>query len=235
MSKMSLQLYRPVISNKLTQRFAENKACIYPNGKVVGKKGGVCPGSSKLFYPSIGMKGHSGLDFSTWHGEPVFHNATFPGFIRIEKDFDGGIGVDVISESPVEVTFWHGSRKEVYFGHVKCRYWHLKAPVGWDGKYVKLGEQIGLADNTGASSADHLHYGIKKCDKNGTASEPNNGYYGAFDPLPYMDLSVDAKSAAEYLRVPPPPLSDQERKEIASQLNAAQKLLMMLLELKRHL
>lgn len=226
MPKQSLKLYRPLISNRLTQKFAANLACVYPNGRVTSKRSNLCPNGSKEFYPSIGMKGHSGLDFAAYSGEPVFHAGTYDGILKIEKDFQGGIGVDVVSKNKIEL-------KDGYYGYVKTRYWHLKAPVGWDGKEIKFGEQIGLADNTGASSGDHLHFGLKKCDKYGNAIEKGNGYNGAIDPLPYMTLETDAKTGAQYLNVPPPPLTPQEIKEIRSQLTAAQKLLNLLLELKR--
>lgn len=221
-----LKLYRPTISNNLTQPFGTNKACIYPNGKVTAKIGGKCPSNSREFYTSIGMKGHNGLDLATWHGEPVFHAGLYEGRMKIEKDFSGGIGVDVISTYPVAL---QGGR-EVY---VKTRYWHLKTPIGHDGKIVRLGEIIGLADNTGASSGDHLHFGLKVCDEDGNALEKGNGYNGAIDPWPYIDLKVDAKTAAEYLYNKAPKLSKKERQEMLSQLSLARQLLLALLELKR--
>lgn len=232
---MSLQLWRPLITNKLTQPFGANLACVRNDGKIVAKRGGTCPVNSKEFYPTIGMKGHNGLDYSAWSGEPIFHCANFAGKIKTEVDSMGGIGVDVISLKPVTVKFQEGTRYTTYKGYIKCRYWHLKAPVGHDGKVVKLGDTIGLADNTGASSGDHLHFGIKKCDKYGNATEKGNGYYGAFDPWPFMNNDTDAKSAAEYLNVPPLPLSAQERKEMLSQLSILSQLLNALLELKRKL
>lgn len=222
-----LKIYRPVISNKITQNFGENKACVYQNGKITSKRNGVCPTGSVDFYKSIGMVGHNGTDIATWHGEPVFHAATFDGRMKIEKDFSGGIGVDVISLKPIKV----GD----YEGYVKCRYWHLKAPVGHDGKIVKMGETIGLADNTGASSGDHCHFNVKKCDKDGNTIEKYNGYNGAFNHEPYSDFSVDAKTAAEHLLTPPPEPSEQEKKEMISNLSVLRRLLIMLLEIKRRL
>lgn len=229
----SLILYRPLISNKVTQQWGVNRACQYPNGKIVAKSGSTCPAGSYDFYKSMGMKGHSGVDYAAWSGEPIFHAAIWDGYMKIEKDWAGGIGVDVISLKEIEFDEIRNGIKYRYKGHVKCRYWHLKAPVGYDGKVVKLGDTIGLADNTGASSGDHLHFGVKKCDKDGNALEPNNGYVGTFNHEPYMNNSIDAKTAAEQLNIPPLPLSEQEKKEIYSQLSAAQRLLNALLELKR--
>lgn len=221
-----MKLWRPVISNKVTQYFGEDKACVYPNGKITGKKNGVCPKGSISFYQSIGMISHNGIDIATWRGEPVFHCADWEGKMKIEKDYQGGIGVDVISTSPVTLD-------DGYKGYIKTRSWHLKAPVGYDGKLVKLGDTIGLCDNTGASSADHLHFGVKKCDKNGASLEKNNGYFGAFDFTKYMDFKTDAKTASEYLYNRSPKLSEQERKEMQHALTLAQQLLNFYLEMRR--
>lgn len=232
---LKLQLFRPLISNAITQNYGANLACIYPNGKVTSKRGNVCPSGSVEMYPSMGMKGHSGVDYKAWHGEPIYHAGDYEGVMKIEKDFSGGIGVDVISLKPITVEETRNGKRYVYTGHVKCRYWHLKAPVGYDGKIVKLGEQIGLADNTGASSGDHLHFGVKKCDKDGAPTERDNGYVGTFNHEPFMDNSIDAKTKAEYLYRKAPPLTTQERKEMLSQLSMASQLLNLLLELKRRL
>ena len=225
---MKLEIYRPVISHKITQGWGENKACIYPNGKIVGKRGGTCPSGSQDFYKSIGMLGHNGFDLSTHHGEPVYHAGHFDGRMSVEKDRSGGIGVDITSLEPLELA--DGTKE-----YIKLRYWHLKAPVGHDGKIVKMGEQIGLADNTGASSGDHLHFGAKKTFADGRPKNRNNGYNGAFDLTPYCDYSMDAKTKAEYLYQKAPVISEQERKEMLSQLSLARQLLNLLLELKRRM
>jgi len=223
----NLLLYRPLLSNKVTQDFGENKACIYPSGKVVGKRDMICPAGSRPFYKSMGMKGHNGTDYKAIHGEKIFHAGFYEGWMKIEKDFSGGIGVDIVSNEPIKV----GD----YEGYIKTRYWHLKSPVGHDGKEVRLGDVIGLADNTGASSGDHLHFGVKKCDKDGNATEKNNGYNGAFDHTPYQDNTTDAKSAAEFLNQPPQKLTTQERKEMNNLLSLYRQLLNLLLELQRKL
>lgn len=233
---MGLQLFRPLITNRITQHFNENKACkILSTGKITSKRGGVCPTGSVEFYPTIGLTAHNGTDYAAWRGEPVFHAGHFEGRMKIEKDFSGGIGVDVISTEPVEFDEYKDGKKYHYKGYVKCRYWHLKAPVGYDGKIVRLGETIGLADNTGASSGDHLHFNVKKCDEHGQSLNKDNGYYGAFDHTPFMDDSIDAKTKAEYLYRQAPPVSAQERKEMLHALSTAQRLLNLLLELKRKL
>jgi len=182
-----LKLYRPVRSLGISQGFNESKACAKTNKhgglfypiKIIGTRTGLCPPGYANFYKLIGMKNHNGIDQKSWHGEPVYHCADFSGIMKTESDKEGGLGVDIISKEPV--LDFQGSKR-----HVKIRYWHLKTPIGWDGREVKPGDLIGLADNTGASSSDHLHWAPKWCDKNGgNTIARNNGFYGAFDPSPY--------------------------------------------------
>jgi murein DD-endopeptidase MepM/ murein hydrolase activator NlpD len=225
----TLKVTRPVRSKRITQGWNENKACIYRNGKVVGKRGGFCPANSMDFYTSIGMLGHNGIDIATWRGEEVRHSGFYDGWMKIEKDSSGGIGVDVVSNEPLKfrAEFVPDDMKKIlkkegeyYISHVKTRHWHLKAPVGADRKKISYGQIIGLADNTGASSGDHLHFCVKWCDENGNnIIAPNNGYFGAMDFTPFYRHDVYAKDEAAYLNLDPAPLSQQERKEYIDQLN----------------
>lgn len=174
---MSLKIYRPMRTNKPGQKFGQNLACQTPDGRTISAiRDGVCPIGSELLYPKLGMKGHTGEDWGLYHGEPLYHCGDYTGKMKTEVDRDGGIGVDVISTEPL-----------VDGKHVKLRYWHLKSVVGWDGKEVKPGDLIAYGDNTGLSSGDHLHFGLKFCDKNGTNLEPWNGYVGASDQAPYSE------------------------------------------------
>jgi murein DD-endopeptidase MepM/ murein hydrolase activator NlpD len=228
----------------MTQGWNENKACITSNGRVVGKRGGLCPPRTEPFYQSIGLKGHNGIDIATWRGEKVNHAGFYDGWMQIEKDFSGGIGVDVIShkklgirEEYVPKSLRSSLEKEVtnkgvhYLTYVKCRYWHLKTPVGHDGKNIEYGQVVGLADNTGASSGDHLHFGVKWCDKNGRNTiDPFNGYYGAFNPMPFYQHHMFAKDAAGYLNIKPKSLTEQERREMLSHISVLQATLLSLRE-----
>jgi hypothetical protein len=182
------------------------------------------------------MRGHNGIDHHAIHGESVVHGATFDGWMKIEKDKQGGIGVDVVSKSPV---FFKGypppgltpvaTYEKGFTAYVKIRYWHLKTAIGWDGKEVTYGTIIGLADNTGASSGDHLHWSPKWCDKNGKGIHTDNGYAGAFDPTPYYENSIYAADSAEHLGMPLE-LSIQERQELTAQLSLIRKVLLVMRE-----
>lgn len=224
---MNLLIYRPIVSNSLAQKFGENKACVTSSRKIIGQSGGKCPAGSIPFYQSLGMKGHNGMDWGAIHGEKVYHAGVFDGWMRVEKDSQGGIGVDVVSNEPITyiVKDEKGELQEMET-YLKLRYWHLKTPIGHDKKQVKLGEIIGLADNTGASSGDHVHFGLKPCTKEGKTLFPNNGYTGCIDPLPYMDITVDAFQGAQYLNTPAPAPTIQEKKEIVSNVNVIRRLLL---------
>lgn len=182
-----LKLYRPILTNKLTQKFSANLACAKTNeyggmaypSKIVGTTKGICPPGYAPFYKLLGMRGHNGEDLKAWKGEPVYHCANFEGVMYTETDSSGGIGVDVVSKKPV--LSYKGTMH-----HVKIRYWHLLTPIGWDKKEIKPGDMIGLADSTGASSGHHLHFAPKWCSPDGKNTiARNNGYLGAFDPAEF--------------------------------------------------
>ena len=202
-----LVVKRAVRSKRITQVFGENKACITRNSDIVSAtREGTCPANTKPFYKEIGMEGHNGIDIATWTGEMVCHSGMFDGWMKTHVDRSGGIGVDVISDEPIGDSHW------------LLRYWHLKAPIGYDGRKVKYGQMIGLAGNSGASSGPHLHMGIKKCDKDGNSLEKGNGYYGAVDPEPYYEHDIYAADSAIALNKPPAPLTEEEKDEIRTQI-----------------
>lgn len=72
----------------------------------------------------------------------------------------------------------------------------FKSPIeGHSGIQIKRGDLLGYADNTGLSTGDHLHFGLKpvlsanEAPFTWTTVNPNNGYLGAIDPTPYLDLA----------------------------------------------
>lgn len=143
-----------------------------------------------------GIKGHNGIDFFAGHGNPVY--ATHDGFASFEIDNSGGHGVVVTTDKTFDY-----KDGQAYF---KTIYWHFvdstkepqfKSPIENGTKYVKNGDLIGYADNTGASTGDHLHFGLKPMAKypDGTFYnlEQTNGFLGAIDPTPYFDGSTPTK------------------------------------------
>ncbi len=89
---------------------------------------------------------------------------------------------------------------QAYF---KTIYWHFcdpikepkfASPLSTGGaKPVKKGDLLGYADSTGFSSGDHLHFAVKPVAKVGEnlftwgPLDPNNGYNGCVDPMPYFE------------------------------------------------
>lgn len=241
MKYRTLQIFRPLLSSNLTQKFAENRACINSKGVIYGTKT-TCP-SGKSFYESIGMKGHNGNDISAIMGEEVYHSATFDGWLYHDRDEAGGIGVDVVSNEPIFFAFpippelyqtatpHEQNGKFGFLHYIKIRNWHLSQAVGAEKKQVTCGTVVGLAGNTGASSGTHLHFAPKWCDKDGKGVASNNGYTGAFDPNPYYNHNVTAKDHAKYMNMATVPLSAIERKDINEQLDLAKRLLLELRKL----
>lgn len=173
-----MKIYRPIKTNVRTQKFGESKACQYPNGKVVSKIGNSCPYGSISLYEKLGLKGHNGEDWNTIHGEPLFFPvvAETEWYAKHEKDWNGGLGVDIISTRPI-----------LDGKYVKFRFWHLKGTVLHDGQVVRAGQFMGYCDNTGLSSGDHLHWSMKIVDSKGRTQNRDNGYSGAIDFSEYFE------------------------------------------------
>jgi murein DD-endopeptidase MepM/ murein hydrolase activator NlpD len=160
---MKLELYYPVSPLYINQYFGKNFSDLYI---------------------SQGMLGHSGIDFMAKHGQPIY--ASHDGICYPEVDSAGGNGVVIRTLIPYD---YNGV--PTFF---KTIYWHLieDDAVVHTGQQVKAGDIIGYADNTGASTGDHLHFGLKPQavnESNGAWMnlEQNNGYYGAIDPIKYFN------------------------------------------------
>src|SRR3990167_2222722 len=157
-------------------------------------------GANPAFYaqPKFGgLKGHNGLDSIAQHGYPIY--ATHSGWAQYQVDAGGGCGVIIITDKEYESidgvsSLW------------KSIYWHLvdglkepklASPFQDKTGFTKVanGDLIGYADNTGASTGDHLPFALKPCAKGedwGTFYNvnQNNGFGGAVNPIPYFDGST---------------------------------------------
>ena len=186
-----LRIYRPVSTNWFSQGFGENKICakINTDGEAVrpfvltGKTDGkVCPVGYAEFYPLLGLFGHPGEDWATFHGERLYFNVDFPEaggwHSKDAHDSDGGLGVDVISNNPVTL---NGRTM-----HIKFRFWHLMNVAKQQDDIVEMGEFLGQCDSTGASSGDHVHWCIKWCYPDGAGFNEGDGRQGAFDFRPWF-------------------------------------------------
>ena len=180
---MKLSLPYPVYPHVKTQGFGESYACINPTTRqVVGKPlGGVCPVGTVDLYTYSGMRGHQGTDIYAPDATPI--HASLEGVVEeICTEEARGLGIGIVSENKYETI--EGETL------IKTRYWHLKAILVSKGQKVKAGDLIGLVDNTGYSSGNHLHMEAKAVVWNGgvlSNINQGNGYYGAFNFEPYFN------------------------------------------------
>lgn len=123
-------------------------------------------------YKQVGMLYHGGWDWLAKDAEPIYFDCSIEGFVlNTEIDKNGGLGVNIITENED--------------GIFKHRYWHLKNFNVKAGDRVESGDLIGYADNTGYSTATHLHRDAKEMIKtpngNYQIKDPLNGTFGTID------------------------------------------------------
>lgn len=161
---MKFEIFWPVKPSRINQGFGVNGEWYRQNG--------------------INIAGHNGLDFFAYHGQPI--KAAHDGeVVYAGMDAKEGVGVVLRTNELREY-----KDQEVYF---KTIYWHLikNIPVKV-GQKVKVGEVIGYADNTGFSTGDHLHFGLKpqlkgENDWTWVNLEQDNGYMGAINPAEFCN------------------------------------------------
>jgi len=122
---------------------------------------------------------HSGVDFATKIGSPVF--ATGDGVVESVKYQFFGYGNMIVID--------HG------FGY-KTKYAHLCAATVAEGMKVKRGDCIGGVGNTGKSTGPHLHYEIEYRNAN---VNPYNFYDMEITPEEYATMVqiVDEETQAK--------------------------------------
>jgi murein DD-endopeptidase MepM/ murein hydrolase activator NlpD len=161
-----------------------------PPLKGIGTKPGVYKtqgfGERPEFYkPS---KGHPGVDYGAPKRTPIIAVKA----ARLEY------GVDPKG---------YGNFARLYTDEYEIIYGHMDGFEG-ENRTVKEGEIIGYVGTTGNSSGYHLHFGIRKI-INGQVQDYQNGYFGYFDPEPFIKMSqtkvVKSKSSQTvYLCYPVP-------------------------------
>lgn len=159
-----LELYYPVTPWYVNQKFGEvaNLQYYKDNGVI--------------------FTGHNGIDAAAFHGSEI--RASHDGVVEVQVDVNQGHGVVLRT-----LEMFKYKEKGAYF---KTIYWHMidNIPVK-TGQVVKAGDLIGYADNTGLSTGDHLHYGLKPLRKRSDGTfyniEEGNGTNGAIDPAPYFN------------------------------------------------
>lgn len=128
------------------------------------------------FYASIGWKGHNGIDFGCYEGDPV--EAVCDGVIEFAGPgnnhplLTGGGNAILLRNDALGVRF---------------EYLHLSGFNVTQGQTVKRGQVIAPSGNTGISTAPHLHLGCIPIHN----MNVNNGYRGRVDPTPYLYGSLN--------------------------------------------
>lgn len=181
-------IFEPVTNWKIHQQFGENNACI---DLATGKKTITCDGlNPPKGYKSVysKMKGHNGVDVQAGSWERCYAPQT--GIVaEISTEEDRGLGVGIITKDKY---FCIETGKKEHF-HIRC--WHFWANAVTEGQEVKVGDLIGYCGSTGYSSGVHLHLELKPVKvtwrsgkiKSWTNILQDNGFYGAVNPLPYVE------------------------------------------------
>ena len=124
-----------------------------------------------------GSSYHSGVDFSTKSGTPVY--STGDGVVKEVKYQFYGYGYQVVID--------HG------FGYA-TRYAHLSVINVTEGMNIKRGECIALSGNTGKSTGAHLHYEVLY---RGNATNPSNFYDLSISSEEYKAMTVKKEGESQ--------------------------------------
>jgi murein DD-endopeptidase MepM/ murein hydrolase activator NlpD len=182
---VKLELFYPSKPFIVGQRFAENKACSYPDrtGVVSQLPDGTCPVGKVKLYPLLGMaKGHTGLDLYAPDGHVL--RAPHDGIVKeLQLEPERGLGVGIITKDKRDM-------KEHGVHYAKTRQWHGKKILVDLGQEVRVGQPVMLADSTGYSSGSHNHFELKPVEYNSKGGHYNvfqsNGWFGSIDPFPFF-------------------------------------------------
>lgn len=175
-------LFWPISPKVINQFFGENKACIddaTATKYIYKETAAVCPVGFHSMYSM--MKGHNGIDLNAKRWQPVY--AAQSGRVdEVCTEMARGLGIGIRTLAPNGKWYRH-------------RYWHFIALDVESGDELKTGDLIGYADSTGYSTGDHLHFELKEVDFYGRVLNQGNGYFGAVDPMPFMEdkFALDIK------------------------------------------
>lgn len=133
-------------------------------------------------YKELGLKGHNGWDLRAGRGTDVL--ACFDGEVN-QATGDGGYGINIFLQTE---PFLVENRKV----RLQAVYGHLKEFSTENGIQVHSGDVIAKSDNTGLSTGDHLHFGIRPFYfiEEAVVSDVSNGYFGYVDPALFYEKEL---------------------------------------------
>lgn len=131
-------------------------------------------GANPQVYNKFGLPGHEGLDFVAPLGSEIY--AVADGFVS-DIRLDG-------NSSPMQLPYGNQVRVQHDDGY-ETIYAHLDQVVVVRGQWVRAGELIALADDTGNSTGSHLHLTLKK--KGTTQSGQTTYPHDIIDPTPLLN------------------------------------------------
>lgn len=173
-------------------------------------------GENPQDYARFGLKGHNGWDLRTKYPDtPQGHRFILASWLSnfYATGDEGNDGFGKYFEVIVTLNnTW------------KLTYGHCLAIDSFTTK--NEGESMGISDNTGNSTGDHLHLTAKK----GTLSngkfqsfDPNNGYFGAVNPQGFFDelRAFKQNNSSVAPTTPTPPVNMQPMDQILIDLYRA--------------
>lgn len=181
-----LRLCYPIRPYIVNQNFGDNKPCVRNFGAsnqevIQSLVDNTCPVGSDKLYAHFGMSGHNGMDLNA--GEQNVYAACDGIVVEQQTVPARGLGLGILTNDIVHLD----AAGDHY---AKVRYWHLKRFYVNVGDSVTTGQLIGVTDNTGYSSGNHLHFEVQPMDKDVGGHPyltfPNNQIGAAIDPKSFF-------------------------------------------------
>lgn len=159
-------------------------------------------GGNPAVYQQFGLKGHNGLDYRTKYPDSK------TGKRAVRAPYWGT--VTAIGD---EKKAGYGKFIRIQFTDLSsCVLAHLDSVSIKVGDKVNPGDTIAISDNTGFSSAAHLHFGFRPANFDAT-----NGFSGYVNQLPMMTSDLQAVLKLQ----PPMPPSDDFAKQFHGKILVA--------------
>ena len=135
-------------------------------------------GVNRAAYEQFGMIGHNGWDIRTIYpdtpnGKRFILATQDSTFFSKGNEGTKGYGLYFEVKTKTSKNTW------------KHTFAHCDSIESFSIK--RQGEKLAISDNTGNSTASHLHWTVKRLNADGSVKDYNNGYFGAVNPQEYVD------------------------------------------------